>query len=151
MIEKINFPKPVAPSRAEAKRRTSGVAGTSFSSLLDSMDDVSETSALESAPAAAPVVGANIFLGLQEVSEEEIERRRAMKQGKSMIDALEQLRDSLLVGTVSSRTIRQLEQVLGEQRAATLDPRLQSIMNDIEVRAAVELAKLERASTSGNT
>lgn len=151
MIEKINFPKPVAPSRAEAKRRTSGVAGTSFSSLLDSMDDVSETSAPESAPTAAPVVGANIFLGLQEVSEEEVERRRAMKQGKSMIDALEQLRDSLLVGTVSSRTIRQLEQVLGEQRAATLDPRLQSIMNDIEVRAAVELAKLERASTSGNT
>lgn len=151
MIEKINFPKPVAPSRVEAKRRASGVSGTSFSSLLDSMEDVTGTSAPESAPAATAVAGTNIFLGLQEVSEDEVERRRAMKQGKSMIDALEQLRDSLLVGTVSARTIRQLEQVLGEQRSTSLDPRLQSIMNDIEVRAAVELAKLERASTPKDT
>ncbi len=86
-----------------------------------------------------------MFLGLQEVSEDEVERKRAMKKGKSMIDALEQLRDSMLMGTLSPSTIRQLESVLSEQRATVTDPRLTSILADIEVRTAVELAKLERA------
>ena len=149
MINKISFPKPVTPSRVEVKKRTGGVGSTSFSSMLDSMDSTGDISSPEPVAHTAPMTGAGALLGLQEVSEDEVERRRAMKKGKSMIDVLEQLRDALLVGTLSPATIRQLEAVLAEKRALNSDPRLESILNDIEVRAAVELAKLERAGMSG--
>ncbi len=99
----------------------------------------------EPTTAATPVMGAGMFLGLQEVSEEEIERKRALKKGKAVIDVLDTLRDAMLVGTLSPSTIRQLESAVAEQRATNIDPRLESIMRDIELRAAVELAKLEAA------
>lgn len=145
MINKIGFPKPVTPSRVETKKRLSGVSGSSFSSLLDGIDEAESVSTPESVTTAAPLTGAGMFLGLQEIPEEEIERKRAVKKGKSMIEALEQLRDSMLMGTLSPSTIRQLESVLAEKRATVTDPRLTSILDDIEVRAAVELAKLEQA------
>lgn len=148
MINKISFPKPVTPSRVDAKKRTSGVGSTSFSSLLDGAEETSDVATPDSVSNAAPLTGAGMLLGLQEVSGDEIERKRAMKKGKSIIDALDQLRDALLIGSLSPATIRQLETVLAEKRAVNNDPRLNAILDEIEVRAAVELAKLERAGVT---
>lgn len=145
MINKISFPKPVAPSRAEAKKRTSSVDGSSFSTLLDSLSETEGATPSEPVVHAAPVLGAGALLGLQEVSEEEVSRKRAVRKGKSMLDALDSLRDALLVGSLSASTIRQLEMVIAEKRSTVMDPKLESILKDIEVRAAVELAKLESA------
>jgi len=98
-------------------------------------------------PIATPaaVSGATTWLGLQEVSEEELARKRSLKQGKSMIDALDKLRDGLLRGTLSHSTIRELERTANEQRATATDPKLIQILDEIELRVAVELAKIECA------
>jgi hypothetical protein len=42
-------------------------------------------------------------------------------------------------------TIERLEKLVASERAHTTDPALNEILNEIEVRAAVELAKLEVA------
>ena len=49
------------------------------------------------------------------------------------------------MGTLPFSTIRQLEDLVSEQRTHATDPLLQEILDEIEVRAAVELAKLEMA------
>lgn len=145
MINKISFPNPLTAARIGQKKRSSGVGDTSFSSLLDGVDESGDVNAPETVNTAAPLSNAGMLLGLQEVSEDEVERKRAIKKGRSMIDVLDQLRDALLVGSLSPATIRQLETVLAERRATITDPRLSAILDEIEVRAAVELAKLERA------
>lgn len=143
MIDKIGYTKPLSASRAEAKKRASSASGTQFADMLDAMGDAAPADPVAS---SAPVISNTALLGLQEVSEEEVQRKRAYKQGKSTLDALEQLRDGLLMGTLSLSTVQHLERMVATERTATTDPRLRAILDEIEVRAAVELAKLERAS-----
>lgn len=147
MIEKVGYTRPATASRVGSKRKTSESSSVSFSDLLDGLDGASQSATAESANAALPLSGANVLLGLQEVSEDEMHQRKAFKQGKSAIDALDSLRDSLLTGRLSSSTIRQLESIVAEERAKTNDPKLNAILDDIDVRVAVELAKLDRISS----
>jgi hypothetical protein len=141
MIDKIGYTRPPLAARIEAKRRASENGGVSFSDMLDEAEAAGDVE--NTAGVASPVsVG---LLGLQEISEEEIQRQRALKKGRATLDALEQLRDQLLVGSVPMATLHKLERLVAEERAAGADPRLSAILDEIEVRAAVELAKLERA------
>ena len=52
------------------------------------------------------------------------------------------------MGSLPYSTLRQLERMVTEERDAVDDPVLMSILNEIEVRAAVELAKLEMSGLS---
>lgn len=142
MIDKIGYSRPITTSRTEAKRRSGSVGASAFSDMLDALDSTQDA---EPVASAAPVMHNGALLGLQEVSDEEVSRKRALKQGRNTLDTLEQIRDGLLSGSLPIATIRQLESQLAAERATVIDPRLQAILDDIEVRAAVELAKLERA------
>lgn len=68
----------------------------------------------------------------------------ATARGAAMLDDLELLRDGLLTGEVDDGTLERLRHRLGERRRGRLDPGLEAVLDDIEVRAAVELAKRER-------
>ena len=58
---------------------------------------------------------------------------------------LDQLKVSLLDGDLDGGSLDHLSRALREERAATEDPRLESLLDEIETRAAVEQAKLEMA------
>lgn len=88
------------------------------------------------------------ILALQEVSEDEIRKKKLIQQGHSMLDSLESLRRQLLLGTLPASTLRDIEKNLLVQRQTIIDPRLMMILDDIELRTAVELAKLEMAIAS---
>ncbi len=85
------------------------------------------------------------MLSLQEVSDEEVVPRQAVKRGRLTLDALDDLRNSLLMGTLSPHLLGQMDKLVRDQREATTDPRLNEILDDIELRAAVDLAKLQMA------
>lgn len=132
--------------RLTAKKRKEGVAGSAFSSIIDSLT--------EGSSAAAPIAetpmlsGINPMLGLQEISDVEIARKQAIKRGKMTLDALDELRVALLIGSVPPHMLTQLEKLVREQRALAPDPQLAAVLDDIELRAAVELAKLEMATSA---
>lgn len=137
---KITYTPPVkGPGKAEKKRSSSSTSGTDFEGFLEGLEGSG------SASSAQGVSEVSNFLFLQEVSDEEIARQKAFQQGKNMVAILEQLHRDLLLGTVPEATLRRLEGVVGRQRESFTDPRLQALLDDIELRAAVELAKLERA------
>jgi hypothetical protein len=69
-----------------------------------------------------------------------------MQESQGTIEALETLRLALLSGSVPEHLLHTLTKVVALQKQRVDDPRLMSIIEDIELRAAVELAKLERAS-----
>lgn len=137
---KITYTPPVkATDKAGKKKGTSSTSGPDFEGFLHDADDVGGTNA------AQATSGINSFLFLQEVSDEEISRQKAMHRGKQMITVLEQLHRDILMGTIPEATLQKLESVVAKQREVFTDPRLKDLLDDIELRAAVELAKLERA------
>jgi len=90
------------------------------------------------------------LLALQEVDGPTERRRRAVKRGTRILDQLEAVKLAVLDGDLPPETLRKLSDVVREQRAATEDPKLEGVLDEIETRAAVELAKRElRAGAAG--
>ena len=69
-------------------------------------------------------------------------KRRAVARGNDILDKLEDLRAELLTNGVSKQKLIALAQELRERRDAGLDDELNAILDEIELRAEVELAKL---------
>lgn len=141
MVEKVGYTRPV--SSAKPVKKAGSVAAAGFADALAAAEGVGAVEAAEAATSIAPVGALGGLLGAQEVDEREARRRKQVKRGKLTLDVLSNLRDALLIGSLPYSTIRQLEQLVAQERAETSDPVLTAILNEIEVRAAVELAKLE--------
>lgn len=71
-------------------------------------------------------------------------KQRARDRGLKMLDFLEEIRIGLLMGAIPKDRLEQLAQMVRAKREQIDDPKLTSILDEIELRAAVELAKLSR-------
>jgi len=85
------------------------------------------------------------LMALQEVGGPLERRRRAVGRAGSILAALEGIKLDLLEGRLTAGAMQALARAVREQRSLTDDPRLESLLDEIETRAAVELAKLEGA------
>ncbi len=68
-------------------------------------------------------------------------RRRAVKRASKLLDCLEEIRLAVLGGTIPTAKLRTLLATLKEQTHAFEDPQLAGVIEEIELRAQVELAK----------
>lgn len=143
MVEKVGYTKPVTSAKALRKAAKAGSAG--FADALSNAEASLASEETSATREASAVCGVNPFLGLQEVDGAEYERGKAVKQGRLTLEVLSQLRDALLMGSLPVSTIERLERLVSTERAVTTDPVLSSILDEIELRAAVEMAKLEVA------
>lgn len=71
-------------------------------------------------------------------------RRRQARQGEQLLDHLDRLRLRLIEGRIPQADLVALTRDLRARRDADLDPALVAILDDITLRAEVELAKLDR-------
>lgn len=137
---RINNTPPIKPTEKSGKKKSSSsTSGADFEGFLSDTEGTSGTQSAQSAQ------GVNSFLFLQEVSDEEVGRQKALQQGKKVIQVLEELHRDLLLGRIPEGTLRRLESSIAQKREAFTDPRLKELLDEIELRAAVELAKLDRA------
>ncbi|MDP4004292.1 flagellar assembly protein FliX [Methylobacterium sp. NEAU K] len=121
-----------------ATRRSEGGRGFSLDAAPAS------TSGAGAPAAAATLAGLDAVLLLQGESETPQERRRrSAKRGHDLLDSLDRLKAALLGGRVAPHELRTIAGRLAERPGASGDPRLDGLMAEIELRAAVELAKLE--------
>ena len=102
----------------------------------------------QAAPAAlargvSGVGSVDALLALQEVDEPLGRRRRAVKRAGKLLDILDQLKLTLLTSDPGVADVQRLAAAVREERAVTGDPGLESVLDQIETRAAVELAKIE--------
>ena len=61
-----------------------------------------------------------------------------------MLDSLDDLRLAILAGAISKEKLAELAQKLRQKRQNSDDPRLNEIIEEIELRCEVEVAKLTR-------
>jgi hypothetical protein len=90
------------------------------------------------------VVGLEALIALQDVGSPLERRRRSVARASRILDGLEDLKLALLAGELTAHQLDQLGRAVREERSATDDPKLEALLDEIETRAAVELAKLER-------
>jgi hypothetical protein len=74
------------------------------------------------------------------------EHRRALARGRSLLDELDRIRVGLLEGTLPGASIRRLAGLLQADRPAVSEAKLQAVLDEIELRAAVELAKRQQVA-----
>lgn len=131
-------------SSTSASAGSSGAkpAAEGFSKLL-SVDGVAARAPAAGVSAAAGVSGISTLLALQGIGGPEA-RARALRKGRRLLDALDRLQLAMLGEGPSQRHLALLKGALSEQREASGDLGLDDTLNWAEVRAAVEVAKLER-------
>ena len=100
----------------------------------------SATQQSSQAVGAAPLQSIDALLALQSVDDVLTGRRRALKRGNEVLDTLEDLKIDLLSGTIAPAKLRRLL-VLVEDGGRTGEDALDAVLDDIELRAKVELAK----------
>lgn len=139
-ISKVGGPKDTASAR---KRNKSDASGNDFA---DRLREARGTGAA-SAPTESGAVGSvDAIYALQEVPDATDEKRRAALQqfGNDILDRLDDLRVGILNGAFSKDRLAELAQNLRQRRQESDDPKLNEIIEEIELRAEVEIAKLMR-------
>lgn len=131
------------PVRTKPVSRRTGAKGASEA---DFAEHLSTARAASGASAAAQASAVDGLLALQEVDEDGRGRRQAREHGEALLDRLDEIRDALLTGRMNPDTLDRLLAQVRRQRSAITDPRLNDILDEIELRAAVELAKMGRAA-----
>ncbi|NBN63535.1 hypothetical protein GWI72_02695 [Microvirga tunisiensis] len=100
-----------------------------------------ETAAASTTSSATALGGIDALLALQEVDVQPDERDIASRRGHSLLDALDALRADLLGGLVPTGRLDEMAAVL-KDRQPSGDARLDGVIDEIELRVKVELAKL---------
>jgi len=85
------------------------------------------------------------LLAIQEVEDSTTGGRnaRGRQWGGEVLDRLEAIRLGLLAGGIPVSELRDIAALVSSQKESVSDPRLQEILDEIELRARVELAKYE--------
>lgn len=115
-------------------------AGRASSSAAFIVDDGATTAETRTASGVSAPSSIGALLALQSVEDPLFRRRKLVRRGNQLIDTLEEMRADLLVGRISEGRLNLLMAVLSQARERG-EPALDALLDDIELRARVELAK----------
>ena len=107
------------------------------------VEDEPAATRVASADPLAAATGIDALLALQAVEDPLLARKKAIRRGSSLLDTLESMKADLLMGQVSEGRLNHLMAVVTSARERDL-PELDALLDDIELRARVELAKFGR-------
>jgi hypothetical protein len=125
---------PAAPAASPAARRS---ASGTFS-----LEGENTTRAATATSGMRNIGGIETLLALQGVDEPGERRRKAVKRGRTALDALDALKLGLLSGTLDAGALARLKLVAAGLTEQTGDPGLDTVLAEIELRVGVELAKI---------
>jgi hypothetical protein len=134
---KITGTGPVRSSPARRKEATAGVGSNAFAAELGQGARPQGTSG------AGPVDTLEALLSVQEVPDSTHPGGRAQRHAEDLLDRLDEVRYALLDGTLPRHRLNELARLVRLRRERILDPGLAHVLDEIELRCRVELAKLE--------
>jgi len=147
-VMKVDGPgKTGAPSKTSKTKKSSGASGAGFSDMVESSGGAEESAASSGAAGAAPIQNIDALLALQEreTGDDPMSRARARARAEAILDELDKFRIGLLNGVISRDSILQLARLVASHKQNIMDPRLAEVLDEIDLRAQVELAKLDNA------
>jgi hypothetical protein len=122
--------------------RRPGIGGAAAGSNFAIEDEVSAERVANADPVVA-TSGIDALLALQAVDDPLFARKKALRRGTNLLDTLDDIKADLLAGRVSEGRLNALMALVSSARERAL-PELDGLLDDIELRAKVELAKFGR-------
>jgi len=143
-IMKVSRTRSTATPAAKKKGKASPASGQQFAEHLTSVNEAVNEPAVVGETSALGPVGS--ILAAQEVSDhsEQEARRILRKRGEDILDRLDEIRRDMLAGAIPVERLANLAQMLKNKRESVEDTKLLEIIDEIELRAEVEIAKLSR-------
>ncbi|WP_339632734.1 flagellar assembly protein FliX [uncultured Sneathiella sp.] len=131
------------PGRTSSTSSSKGGKAAQKSGAKFSVEsDPVETASAGGVASSSPISSIEALVALQGVDGDEPRtNKRAIAKGEDLLTKLEVLRDGMLSGNLSPDKLKQLQETLSGYKTDGADPELKQIIDEIEVRAAVELAK----------
>jgi hypothetical protein len=141
---KVNGPNGLGST--SAARGAGAAAAPGFS--LPNAGGTSEAAPASRLGGPVAVGSLDALLALQEVGGPLERRRKAVRRAGVILDVLDELKLALLDGGLPASALERLLSAVRLERGEADEPRLQALLNEIETRAAVELAKIEMAKAA---
>lgn len=117
-----------------------GAAARSSSGVAFHVNDGSQTNRTQHLSQSSPAQDIGSLLALQAVEDPLLKKKKLVRRGRQLLDTLEEVKADLLVGRVSEGRLNQLVALVSQARERT-EPGLDAVLDDIELRVQVELAK----------
>jgi hypothetical protein len=141
--------------KIEGPNKTTGPRGASKSSAKQAGSSsgfsgmIEEESAVEGQKAVTgttSVARLDALLSLQEAADGTSEEavRKGRKRAAALLDELDKLRVGLLTGGIPKSSLEHLTHMMGAHRENIMDPGLRAVLDEIDLRVQVELAKHSR-------
>jgi len=141
-ISKVGSPK----ETASLKRRKQVSSGDAFAESLRGTVGAGDVEATHALEPTGNVGAVDSILAIQEMPAAADGRSRGLlkQYGDDLLARLEELRVAILMGAVPKDRLAELAHRLRQKRRQSDDPKLNAIIDEIELRAEVEVAKLTR-------
>jgi hypothetical protein len=121
------------------------VASGATSSDAFTVSDVASQPRAQTIAAPGPIASVESILTLQSLDDSTSGRSKGLDHGERLLDMLDEVRDGLLAGGIPRGTLNRLATAVSRRQEGFADPKLQGVLDEIELRARVELAKLEQS------
>ncbi len=141
-VDKSSSIRGAGPARRSER---AGARTGDFARQLEESGGASSASAVGGMTAASGIAG---ILSIQEVGDATTSRRRAVTHAETLLDRLDELRHGLLMGTLNRDQLVELSRLVLVRREQVDNPGLVELLDEIDLRAQVELAKYDLRSVS---
>lgn len=135
-VKEVNKSTDVSTSKVKKSSH-----GEDFSSYLTGIEK-KETTAVGAKTSSFAINEALFAAQMVGDEEEEKRKQKLIKRASTLLEKLEEIRDSLLDGYISRDKLLDISRFVKEQKTASSDEALSEIVAEIELRVEVELAKL---------
>jgi hypothetical protein len=147
MMTKINEPNHINSSRRANRKPLANVSDGAHAffadimAMVDMATNVNEVASSISVSNVGATVGIDSMLAIQGVSSERLNKKQQITQANLVLDSLEELRMALLSDEIPHYLLTNIEKQMNSLKHSVNNPELREVIEDIELRAAVELAK----------
>ena len=151
---KVEGSKSTCSVRAAGKAGKTAKAGASgdFAAEVDRLNETADATLTDGPEQVSGVLNVGGILAAQSADDaggvpDYNERKRRAQRGTDILDKLEDIRRGLLMGSIPKDQLANLAHSMREKRERGADPIISRLLDEIELRAEVELAKLSRRMT----
>lgn len=129
------------PSSTSKKGKTSKGDGTFGAILNEKLQGASGTSAPQT------VAAVDALLAAQEAgtATDGPARRRMSARADDILQTLDKVRMALLTGNLTVGDVINIADVVASHREKIMDPKLTAVLDEIDLRAQIEIAKMRKA------